>query len=185
MDLADFWDLIERSGQKEPDPQGRAEWLTDQLVALPAGEIIEFRKHLDAQQSRSDTWLMWGAADLICGGASDDAFYYFQLWLVGLGRYTFERAVTSPDTLADVPLVREIADDADDYGWPDWEQLDYVPDDAYEEKTGEDLDEALDAIGYDQSSPGPADEEWDFDDRAEQEKRYPRLSALFSEEDDE
>jgi hypothetical protein len=183
VDLADFWDLIERSGQKEADPDDRAEWLTEQLVKLSPAEIVDFRKLLDAQFDRSDTWHMWGAADLICGGVSDDIFYYFQAWLVGLGRETFERAVADPDTLADVARVRELADDLDDVDddeLPDWEQLDYVPDDAYEEKTGE----ALAAVVPDRLERGPAEEEWDLDDQAEQERRYPRLFEMFSEEVD-
>lgn len=187
MDLADFWDLIERSGQKEPDPDDRAEWLVDKLVKLSPAEIVDFRKHLDGLHERADTWQMWGAAHLICGGASEDNFWYFQAWLVGLGRETFERAVADPDSLAAVPLVRELADSEvwDDDWWPDWEQLDYVADDAYEEKTDEDLDDALDAMGHDyRLSPDPADEEFDLEDQAELERRYPRLFVLFSEEDD-
>lgn len=181
MDLAEFWDLVERSGEKEPDPDERAAWLTEQLAALSPAEIVDFRKHLDSLHHLADTWNMWGAADLICGGANDDAFWYFQLWLIGLGRETFERALANPDSLADVPLVREIADsdDGDDFGWPDWEQLDYVADDAYEELTGKDLDET---VG--DGSPGLTDEEFDLDDQAEQERRYPRLFEMFSEEDD-
>ena len=188
MDLADFWDLIERSGRQEPDPDERAEWLVDQLVKLSPAEIVDFRKHLDALHDRADTWHMWGAAHLICGGASEDNFWFFQAWLVGLGRQSFERAVADPDTLAAVPLVRELAEaeEWDDEDWPDWEQLEYVAEDAYEEKTGEDLDEVLAAMGHTyRLSPEPADREFDLDDQAEQERRYPRLSVLFSEESDE
>jgi hypothetical protein len=187
VDLADFWDLIERSGQNEPDPDERAEWLGGRLVKLSPDEIIDFRKHLDGLHERADTWHMWGAANLICGGASEDNFWFFQSWLVGLGRETFERAVANPDTLADVPLVIELADaeEWDDEDWPDWEQLEYVADDAYEEKTDDDLDEVLDGIGHQyRLSPDPADPEFDLDDRAEQERRYPRLSELFAEAED-
>lgn len=186
MDLDGFWDLIERSAREERDLEERAEWLTGRLAGLPLEEIIGFRKHLDALHERADTWHLWGAAHLICGGASDDGFWYFQAWLVGLGRQVFERAIADPDSLADVPLVRELAErglaEWDDEDFADWEALDYVADDAYEEKTGEELDDVLDAMGHEyRLSPEPADEEWDLDDESEQERRYPRLSALFAE----
>ncbi|MCY1138444.1 DUF4240 domain-containing protein [Actinoplanes sp. Pm04-4] len=174
MDLDGFWALIERSGRKESHPEDRAEWLITQLAKLQPGEIEDFEVHFHRERARADTWQLWGAAALVCDGASDDAFWYFQAWLIGQGREVFERVVADPDALAELPAVRS---DPDDF---DWEDLDYVACEAYEEVTGgADLDDALEARGVRLlSSPDPQDEPFDLDDPAEQLRRYPRLTAL-------
>ena len=45
---------------------------------------------------------LWGAAQLINGSCSDDAFRDFRVWLVGRGRHAYESALKNPDTLADI-----------------------------------------------------------------------------------
>ncbi|MGN9775273.1 DUF4240 domain-containing protein [Micromonospora sp. H33] len=183
----DFWALIGASATATGDPEARLAWLTDRLAERPAEDSVDFALRLDEARARADTWRLWGAASLVCAGlCSDDGFHYFQAWLVGLGRDTFERVIADPDALADVPQVRRLAgrsvDDWDDAEWPDWESLDYVADEAYERVTGvaEGLDDAVAAHGRVlSSSPDPADEQWDLDDPAELRHRYPRLAALF------
>ena len=49
-------------------------------------------------------WNLWGAAYLMKGGCSDDAFDYFRGWLVAQGRRTWERALRDPDTLAELGI---------------------------------------------------------------------------------
>lgn len=64
------------------------------------------------------------------GVCSSDGFWYFQVWLIGLGREAFERAVANPDNLASVSEVLRLAGrPADDWSldeWPNWELLDSV-----------------------------------------------------------
>jgi Protein of unknown function (DUF4240) len=43
------------------------------------------------------------------GGSSDDGFRYFRDWLIPEGRATLEKALASPDPLAELPRV-EIAE---------------------------------------------------------------------------
>jgi hypothetical protein len=174
MDLDGFWALIERSARKKKDQDERAEWLTGQLAKLSPAAVEQFEILYYGLRDRIDTWHMWGAAVLVCDGASDDGFWYFQAWLIGQGREVFERVVADPDALAELPAVRS---DPDDF---DWEDLDYVACEAYEEVTGgADLDDALEARGVRLlSSPDPQDEQFDLDDPAEQLRRYPRLTAL-------
>lgn len=184
MDLDGFWALIERSARQRNQDE-RADWLTGQLTRLSPAEIEEFEILHYRLRDRADTWHLWGAAVLVCDGASDDGFWYFQAWLIGQGREVFEAAVADPDSLAEAPAIRALAGrDPDDWAedeWPDWELLDYVASEAYEEVTdGDDLDDALEARGLlFRSSPEPSDPPFDLGDPSERRRRYPRLCALF------
>ncbi|MFI7617352.1 DUF4240 domain-containing protein [Nonomuraea terrae] len=127
------------------------------------------------------------AADLILDGyCSTDSFWYFQAWLIGLGRDTFELVVADPDNLADVPEVRRPADrprqDWADDEWPEWEALSYVAAGAYEEATGaeEGVYDAMAERGYaDQSDLNPTGLPRDPRNPAEVARRFPRLSRMF------
>jgi len=120
--------------------------------------------------ARAYTNDLWGAAYLINGGASDDGFYYFRCWLLGLGRDAYEAAVADPDSLADVvdPDDGDLHE-AETYGaarqaWMDVAGAD--EDDAYPEPR-----EPEDLVG----------DEWDFDDEDEVRRRLPRLAAMYLE----
>ena len=179
MDLNAFWALVERSSAQTSGQDERLEWLT---AALSGADACEFALRLDEVRRRVDTWAHWHAADVICGGlCSDDGFFYFQSWLVGLGREVFEAVESSPDALADLPHVRLLASRggvhawADDE-WPDWEGLDYVAAEAFDG----DLEAVLASRGVELlTSPAPSGEQWDFADPAEVAARIPRLGALF------
>lgn len=187
MEMDSFWHLIEGSWRHTADPDERLEWLTAQLSRLPRAEIVDFQVWLDRLHRWADSWHMWGAAYQLCDGmCSVDGFWYFQAWLVGLGRDRFERVVVDPDALTDVPQVVRLAgrpvDSWAEDEWPEWESLDYVAGRAYAQVAGEDesFDEALEARGHDSGlSPEPTGERWDFDDAAEMARRFPRLSAMF------
>jgi hypothetical protein len=188
MDETTFWDLLERSRAATEDQDDRLEWLTAELTERPPHDIADFQVLLDHIRGRADTWDHWGAAHLICGGSSDDGFFYFLAWLVGLGRDSFTRIAEDPDELATIPLVQELAGvDVDDWGpddWPGWEALDYVAREAYRRLTGESdgLDAALTVRGHEPMvTPDPEGIAWEFDVKAELIGRLPRLSALFSE----
>ncbi|MFC5747309.1 DUF4240 domain-containing protein [Actinomadura rugatobispora] len=177
----EFWTLLDGSAAAAD----RTGWLTARLARLPAAEIIEFEVHLTAQRRRVDTRLMWGAAwNIMEGWCSDDGFWYFQPWLVGLGRDAFERVAADPDALAGLPEVRRLAGrpmkEWSDDEWPQWESLNYVALHAYERATGDDLDEALEARGLGRvCDAAPEDPRWDYDDPTERRARLPRLTALL------
>jgi hypothetical protein len=180
----EFWTLVERSGVITPDKDDRAEWLTTQLAEGPLDEIIAFETCLTAARKRVDTWLMWDAANhVMADHCSTDSFFYFQPWLIGLGRDAFDRVAADPDALAELPEVRELAgrplsDWADDE-WPEWESLNYVALHAYERATGEDgLDDALEARGLDRVCDPAPDGDRPADDQPA--ARFPRLTALLA-----
>jgi Protein of unknown function (DUF4240) len=73
---------------------------------------------------------MWGAAwHIMQGWCSDDGFWYFQPWLVGLGQDTFEAIAANPDALAETPQIRRLVgrptSDWSNDEWPEWESLNY------------------------------------------------------------
>lgn len=187
MSLGDFWELIHRSAIVARGSYERTKWLTEQLARLPVPAIVGFELHLAAQRKRADTWLMWGAAWIILQGwCSDDGFFYFQPWLVGLGSEAFDRVAADPDSLAGIPQVRRLAGRArPDWSgdeWPDWELLNYVARNACERVTGDGhgLDDALEARGLHRvCNPAPRDDRWDFDDPGQRHLRLPRLAALL------
>jgi hypothetical protein len=187
VDLDDFWSLIALSGAEETDRQRRAGWLSAQLAKRPADDIVAFELHLTAQRKRVDTWRMWGVGLYVMQGlCSTDGFFYLQPWLVGLGRATFERVVTDPDALADVPEIQRLAgrpvDVWTDDEWPEWELLNYAALEAYELATGnaDALDDELDARGLIRiCDPSPEGEPWDYESPTERQALVPRLSALL------
>jgi hypothetical protein len=185
--LDDFWSLIHRSSAEKTSKDARTAWLTAHLAQRPAAEIVEFEVHLTEQRKRVDTRLVWGAAwHIMRGWCSDDGFWYFQPWLVGLGRDAFEQVAADPDALADVPQIRRLAgrptSEWSDDEWPEWELLNYVALEAHERATGEEegLDDALEAQGRERVCDAePEDEPWDYDDAAQRRARLPRLAALL------
>jgi hypothetical protein len=187
VSLGDFWELIHRSSIVARSQGERTEWLTGHLAGLPVSAIVEFELHLTAQRKRVDSWLMWGAAWIIMQGwCSDDGFFYFQPWLVGLGYEAFEQAASNPDSLAGIPEIRRLAgrprSDWSDDEWPEWELLNYAARSAYERATGDEagLDDALEAQGFRRiSDADPHDQPWDFDDPDHRHMRLPRLTALL------
>ncbi|WP_184956716.1 DUF4240 domain-containing protein [Paractinoplanes abujensis] len=57
------------------------------LARIAREHVFDFAQHLAATREPANTYRLWTAADIIMGGyCSGDAFHYFQMWLVGLGR---------------------------------------------------------------------------------------------------
>ncbi|MFJ1702691.1 DUF4240 domain-containing protein [Kitasatospora sp. NPDC088346] len=176
-----FWTLIEGARRHSPVGCLRADWLAGRLARRPVEEIVAFQLRLDELRVPAGGPGLLAAARVIQGGrCSDDGFWYFQAWLVGLGRDAFRRAVTDPDSLADVPEVRRLAgrhpDTWTNDEWPEWEVLDYAAAEAYERATGEEgLEDAVAALD-DDSPLWPEPEE---EPAAAGPAALPRLTALF------
>lgn len=187
MNEDSFWALIEGSRKQTGDRDQRLEVLRSQLMQRPLPEITQFQSCLHRVRRPLDTWEMWAAAEQIHGGScSDDSFWYFQFWVLGLGRDVLGRAVADPDSLAEVPELRRLAGRPmktwSDDEWPEWESLDYVAAEAFDLLTGEEegLETALEAEGLDlPCNPEPSGEAWDIRDADEASRRLPRLSRMF------
>jgi hypothetical protein len=167
MSVQGFWELVEAArvsavAPADADSVGRR--ARELLRAMPLDEVAELARAEWELRARSYRVDLWGAAYLINGGCSDDGFEYFWGWLVAQGRDVFERAVADPDTLADVPAVREGLDlEAEDmFG---------VAHSVYWDRAGQVL---TDTANYPQLT-----EFWDFDDEHERRRRLPRLDAVL------
>jgi hypothetical protein len=169
MDEEQFWKIIAKACRS--DPRKAEEWderLQAELKKLAADEIVEWNHLFDRLAARAYTVDLWGAAYLINGGASDDGFYYFRCWLIGMGWEIYEAAVANPDSLADA-VVRGIDAEAEIYAAAHqaWMAVTGRPDtDPYPARN-----EGAELRG----------QNWDFDDDAEVRRRLPRLAAMYLE----
>jgi hypothetical protein len=174
MDWKPFWKIIEDAHR--PDPIEHFEALKDRLGDLKWFELVGFQARFDEAVRAANLIDLWGAAYLINGGCSDDAFRDFRVWLVARGRHAYEHALRDPDSLADVLDGEPV----DGFG------LDAAALRVYEQKTGmSDFFERLDRAEGDAPPPPPEGTDWDFEDEAEMRKRYPRLCHLYPTRADE
>ncbi|QDY77982.1 DUF4240 domain-containing protein [Streptomyces qinzhouensis] len=182
MDEKTFWALMDALSRRPGDRTERLSGLHEELLRLPATAVVEFQAHLEAACEAVALDALLRAVMRIEGGlCSDDGFDYFALWLVAQGRGTYEAVLADPDVLADVAEVRALAGrdvrEWRDDEWPEWEELDYVAQDVFEELTGAEGDaflEALEALQPEWPEPEPAS----ASERAAR-PTTPRLDALF------
>ena len=191
MEINTWWGVIEqaraavgdRAGDRNlpDDPLPAA--LVDVLATLEPTEIIDFYvKHVELTDSAYRYPLMW-AAFLIEGSFMDDGFMDFRDGLMLLGQETFTRAVTDPDSLADLPVVVSMSRE-EGAGWIGYETLGYLIKDAYQRVQGEtdSLDTALEAAIEGMTRPEkPSGDNWDPECDDAMRRHLPRLAALFLE----
>jgi hypothetical protein len=159
--------------------------LIEQLEKLPAKEIAAFQQIFDDLRARADRDDLANAAILIEHGfVGDESFDDFRAGMVALGREAYEAALADPDSLADHPIVREIAQ-ANDPRWLGREELHYAASHAYASVTGEDevtFYEFVESQFPDgEDVPELVEDDWDVTDEATTRQRVPKLAALFFE----
>ncbi|WP_432989074.1 DUF4240 domain-containing protein [Dactylosporangium sp. CA-233914] len=180
MDRDEFWAIVgraregvddTRTGEGAEEVAGR---IGDRLTELGGEAAVAFGLRYDALEVESYDSTLWGAAYLMRGGCSDDAFDYFRGWLVAQGRSTWERAVRDPDTLAELGI-----DPDDDF--LGCQHMLSVGRAAFDE------DEAFYAALDAARAELPADtfngpllgDDFDYDDDSEVRARYPRLAEIY------
>ena len=162
MDETEFWRIIDDVHRRAGDDlQARIDCLEGELRQRDQDAIQEFQRQYDRQIVASYRWDLWGAAHLMNGGCSDDGFRYFRDWLISEGRKTFESALHSPDSLADLPKV-ELAEN---------ELFGYVALHAFEDKGGGELDRDMSTEGAD-----PKGTAWEEEDLP---GLFPRLASKY------
>lgn len=170
MEAPRFWSIMDRTAIHQADPDLQLQAVRAELEALSANEVLAFRNAFEAQLARAYSWDLWAVADIAHGGASDDGFDYFRRWMVSRGQVVFERLLLRPDDLADMLA-------ADFVGVLEFEEILYVAEEVWSEKTGQELaampiDLASMTIGE-----GPAGEP--FDDDPALQRRFPKTWARF------
>ncbi|MEM8946700.1 MAG: DUF4240 domain-containing protein [Planctomycetota bacterium] len=168
-----FWEIIDEACRA--DPRKAEEWderLAVLLAQLSSEAIIAWDQIFDelvAQAYRND---LWAAAYLINGGASDDGFYYFRCWLVGMGREVYESAVADPDSLTSVVSPQWHAEGIDAEA-----EIYSAAHRAWMQVTGK-----PDAAEYPVRSKRAelVGEGWDFDDDDLMSMHLPKLSSLYN-----
>lgn len=164
-----FWKIIANACHSDPSKaESWADRLETELKRIDADEIIEWNHIFDRMALRARTIDLWGAAYTINGGASDDGFYYFRCWLIGMGKKVFETAVANPDSLAEV-VNPKIDAEAEIYAAAHqaWLAVTGRPDtDPYPARN-------------EYSDRRPTGEDWDFEDAEAVRRRFPRLAAVY------
>jgi len=162
-----FWSIVATACHS--DPREEEEWddrLRAELVNLQPDEIIEWNHIFDRLAARAYSRDLWAAAYLINGGASDDGFYYFRCWLIGMGRDVYELAVANPNSLAAV-VAPGIDAEAEIYAAAHYAWMTVAG------KTDTDhypaRNERAELLG----------ERWDSDDDEEVRRRFPCLAWMY------
>ncbi len=169
MDETEFWEIVDSTREAaDGDPEEHADLLVERLARLDPDSVLDFARHFETRFQRAFRWDLWGAADIMLGGADEESFDYFRCWLIGQGRHVFEGALHAPDDLASLvgPFDPEADGDAEDLG--------YAADEAYEQLTGTRLPD-LELPPQD----APEGDPLDFDDEQAMAARYPGLWSRF------
>ena len=158
-----FWSIVDRVHRESGgDMERKCELLKGQFAELSAEELQSFNDHFAQADADAYTWELWGAAYVINGGCGDDTFSDFRATLISWGRETYEAAVRSPESLADLEV------DSEDLFFEGYQ---YVWQDVAETTPVE-----FGTRGVD-SRDEPSGEEWDEDDDID--RLYPRLAAKY------
>ncbi|MEU6095390.1 DUF4240 domain-containing protein [Streptomyces sp. NPDC047079] len=170
MDETEFWELVDASREAAGgDADEQADQLVERLLRLDPDTVLDFARHFECRYNRAYRWDLWGAAWVLLGGASDDAFDFFRCWLIAQGREVFEGALHDPDSLAG------LLDDFDEEVDGDGEELGYAADEAYEQLTGT----VAPDLGIPPAASEPEGTPFDLEDESQLAERYPRLWERF------
>ena len=103
MNRETFWNLIAAAKDKcGQDLEASADWIKEQLLFMGAQQALDFHDLVYAYENHAYQYGLWSAANLMCGGCSDDGFAYFRAWLIAQGEETYKAALRDPDTLTEI-----------------------------------------------------------------------------------
>ncbi|MFD0751900.1 DUF4240 domain-containing protein [Mucilaginibacter calamicampi] len=177
MDEKEFWKIIDYSyNAAKGNLDLQNEIIVKKLSAYAPEEIINFEIILCKKLIEANNYKILAANKIIDAYVSDDGFLYFRLWLISLGRETFEQTIKNPDYLAGV---------VDNGVVPDFEHLLYVSTQAYKNKTGKQQEDDSfprdvafnKGLNYDLGGPAITGNDWKEDELP---KLYPKLWEKFN-----
>jgi hypothetical protein len=130
-----FWDLIERTKEESRgNVLLQADLLQERVAALHPDEIRSFSRHVRTLHHHAYRMPLWDEVTRLAGWCSDDGFEYFRAWLMMQGEKVFSMVVAQPKTYLSEffdPQVHEC------------EEFLYVADQAYEQKTGQEMPDTI------------------------------------------
>ena len=123
-----FWQLIEETkNQCGQDMDASISWIKKELLSMPPEQSLQFHAIMHGYRDLADKYGLWTAAIFIKEyGCSDDGFMDFRAWLIAQGKDIYMAALENPDSLTR----------GEQYGYCEFELLNYVGDYAYQELTG-------------------------------------------------
>ncbi len=127
IDEVIFWQLIEQSRFGVTDQFEFLDKLKSTLETFKPIELLKFQKLLLTKQQELNSWEHWALAYIARRGCGDDEFDYFKIWAVSKGQNNFE-AIKKLDTSELKDIFTED---------PQLEDLFYLAEAVYEDKTGE------------------------------------------------
>ncbi|MFT3701709.1 MAG: DUF4240 domain-containing protein [Agriterribacter sp.] len=176
MDQKEFWKIIDYSFfESNGNQQQQENLLIQKLVAYTPEQIIEFEKIFRRYVIEADDFKIVGAEKIIEGVVTDDGYLYFRCWLIAQGEHTFKETLKLPDNLAG---------NVDKDGYTQFEELMYVADKAYMQKTGKKQEDQTfprdvaykSGLDYDFGAPPTKGNKWTPDQLP---GLYPKLWAKF------
>jgi hypothetical protein len=171
LDEAAFWKLIEDSRlESGGDIERQHEILVDKVASLSIADIFAYGRLFHDVRGIAYRRDLWDAASIICGGCSDDGFMDFRAWLIAQGKAVFYDALQDPEILVDHVQIR--CDGIETYGDAQFESMNYVDSDAYEQK----MSEEMPLFGGIYKSLGFTGGDWAG---SMLEQQYPKLAAKF------
>lgn len=190
MEIHEFWRIVDQARDDSGVTAGPfdevevAEALVARLMMLSPNEILDFDDLLGDVIGRLDTQRVALACQLITGFLSDDLFSSFRAGLVGLGRQTVEQIIADPDSLAEHPVVIDIAEGRCERMLLDSESLLFAASSAYARISDGDEDAFWHAVDTRREAVGSGgllqpEGEAGADDAEPVREGLPRLSALL------
>ena len=171
-----YWRLIDNSLENSSNQEEQAGSLIDEIEKLSHKEMIGFRLRTDRFLHDTYGSEMWCVAYIVNGGCSDHGFEYFRHWLISRGKEAYYTVKENPDRLAEIvnPGVELY----------DFEAFRFVADDAFERKTGKDLDDFIDHDNFKTSEGNYPKFEftWKEDDSESMKKICPKLYNMYLED---
>lgn len=171
-----FWSLVKLSFTSSHESQeAQKDYLIRVLTNLTPEQIIGFRLRTDKLLYDTYTSEMWCAGYVMIGGCSDDSFEYFRLWIISQGKDVYYAAKENPDSLVQF--------NNDEYDF-DFETFWYVANNAFEKKTGKDLDDYIDSVNF-TTAEGNYPEivfNWSEEEEESMKKICPKLFEKFWEQ---
>ncbi len=121
-----FWEIIEKARQETEDKYEFLDKLKSNLESFKPSEIRKFAKLLLSYGNKLHTWEHWALAYIARRGCGDDEFDYFKAWAVSKGKAAYNTILEIREN-----EIRDVFDED-----PQFEQMLYIAEEAYENKTG-------------------------------------------------